>query len=142
MKTSDLHKSDYKFVLETPDPNFSPERNKRIIEETIREAEITRELKMKKWREGMGERSEAVVSFLRHVDQKNGGQIESYFGSKMLAHLRGADIIDELKNKLNVISTPSPIYIQGGMVKNSKGVIVGKEVSNVKKKLQRQKELG
>lgn len=93
---------------------------------------------MKLFREGLGERSEAVASFWHHVNMGRHNDIERYFGPSMLAKLRGADILDELRNKLNVITKPSPIYVQGGVVKTIKGDIVGKEVSNATKKQKRQ----
>jgi hypothetical protein len=135
-------RSTYRQLFDTPDRDFSPKRNKIIIERTIKKYEDKQREKFELFRNGIGERSEAVVSFWKHIDQKGSGDINRYFTPKMLAHLRGADIIDSLRNKLNVISRPSPIYIGDGLVKNSKGVIVGREVSNVKKKLQRQKKLG
>lgn len=130
---------DYKFVIETPDPDFSPKRNKLVIENTIKKYEAKRAEKMKLFREGVGERSEAVASFWKHIGNGRNNDINKYFDRRTLAHLRGADIIDSLRNKLNVITKPSPVIISDGLVKNAKGVIVGREVSNVKKKLQRQK---
>lgn len=137
MKTK-IDKRDYKFIPEKPDVNFSPEHNKRVIERTIAKYEKTRREKMKLFREGLGERSEAVASFWHHVNMGRHNDIERYFGPSMLAKLRGADILDELRNKLNVITKPSPIYVQGGVVKTIKGDIVGKEVSNATKKQKRQ----
>jgi hypothetical protein len=137
-----VDKKDLKYVKAVPDEGFSPERNKMIIESSIRKAELMRKLKYKKFHENISERSEAVASFLKHVDYKNGGNVENYFGRKTLNHLRGMDIVDELRSKLNMISTPSPCYVEGGMVKSFKGGIVGREVSNVKKKLKRKEKLG
>lgn len=138
-----LDKRDYKFVLDKPDADFSPERNKKIIEDSIKAYELKRATVYKKFYEGVRERAEAVASFLDHVNKGKGNNIEKYFGPKMLAKLRGLEIIDQIKSaRLNMITTPSPVYVEGGMVKNVKGVIVGKEVSNAKKKPKRQKKLG
>lgn len=138
-----LDKRDYRFVLDKPDADFSPERNKKIIEDSIRAYELKRSSVFKKFYEGVRERAEAVASFLDHVNKGGGNDVDKYFGPKMLAKLRGLEILDEIKSaRLNMITTPSPVYVEGGMVKNVKGVIVGKEVSNVKKKPQRKKKLG
>ena len=137
-----LDKRDAKFILDVPDKGFSPQRNKAVIERSIAKYEAMRAKKMKIFQEGIGERSEAVASFLEHVKQDKHHDIDRYFGPSMLAKLRGSEIIDTLRSKLNMIQTPSPVYVEGGMVKTIKGAIVGKEVSNAKKKLQRKEKLG
>jgi hypothetical protein len=136
-----LDKTDYKYVLNKPDQNFSPERNKAVIESTINEYDKMREEKRKLLKDGIGERSEAIASFLKHVNTGKGtDRVESYFTPQRLAHLRGEDIINSLKNGNKLYIKPKPFFTQGGVVKDSTGVIVGQEVSNVKKKLQRQKQ--
>jgi hypothetical protein len=137
-----LDKTDYKWVMDKPDPNFSPKRNQEVIDKSIKKYDEMREAKMKLFREGVGERSEAVVSFLKHVNDGKNNIINNYFTPKMLAHLRGEEIIDSIKEQNKLLIKPKPFYTQGGIVKSSTGGIVGREVSNVKKKLQRQKELG
>lgn len=128
---------DYKYIPERPDDNFSPEHNKYVIEKTIRETDKLRAAKMKSFKEGVGERAEAVASFFHHVNNNGHNNIEKYFGAKMLAKLRGLEIVDRLRARANVITPPTPIYVEGGMVKNIKGDIVGREVSNAKKKQKR-----
>jgi hypothetical protein len=56
---------------------------------------------------------------------------------KTLAKLRGLEIVDEMKSKLNMISAPTPVYVENGLVKNIKGKITGREISNVQKKQKR-----
>ena len=137
-----IDKRDYKFVPMTPDADFSPERNKQVIEGSIKKYEAMRLKKQKQFMEGIGERSEAVASFLHHVKQGRHNDVDSYFGKSTLTKLRGLEIVDNLRSRLNMVNQPSPVYIQGGMVKNIKGDIVGREVANVKKKPQRKKKLG
>jgi hypothetical protein len=139
--TMKISKRDYKFIPMTPDVDFSPERNKRVIEGSIRKYEAMRKKKQDQFMEGIGERSEAVASFLHHVKQGRHNNVDEYFGKSTLTKLRGLEIIDDLRSRLNMITPPSPVYIQGGMVKNIRGDIVGSEVANVKKKQKRQKKL-
>ena len=134
-----ISKRDKKFILDTPDPDFSPERNKQVIENSIKKYEAKRLERMKTFREGVKERSEAVASFWQHVNQGKHNDIDKYFGAKLLAKLRGADIIDELRGRANVINKPTPFYVEKGLVKNMGGKIVGKEVSNAKKAQKRTK---
>lgn len=97
-----------RFYVHDPDPNFSPERNKWIVEESIRRYEAFRKKKFKKVREGIAERSEAVASYLTSIhgaESKN--SVERYFGKRTLAYLRGLEITDRIramqsKNKIYV----------------------------------------
>jgi hypothetical protein len=134
-----ISKKDKKFVLDIPDEGFSPQRNRQVIENSIKKYEAKRAERMKAFREGISERAEAVTSFWHHVNQGKHNDIDRYFGPQMLAKLRGADIIDELRNRANVITKPTPFYIEKGIVKSMGGKIVGKEVSNVKKAQKRTK---
>jgi hypothetical protein len=133
MKTK-IDKRDYKFIPEKPDIDFSPERNRLVIDRSIKKYEAMMRKKHQQFMEGVGERSEAVASFLHHVKQGRHNNVDTYFGRSTLAKLRGLEIVDTLRSKINMITTPSPVYIQGGMVKNIKGDIVGREVANAKKK--------
>lgn len=138
MDTKDVNKKDFKFILDTPDPGFSPARNKFVINESIRKYEEMRAKKIAESVEGIRERSEAVASFLDHVNKGKDNNLERYFGKEVLKRLRGEEIVDELRGRLNMISRPTPFYVNKvGLVKNSKGVTVGKEVSNAKKKQKR-----
>jgi hypothetical protein len=122
-----------------PDVEFSPEKNKFVIENSIRKYEAMIKARQDKFKDNLRERTDAVASYLKHVDKGGVGEkkIEKYFSEKMFNKLRGLEIVDELRNRLNMITAPSPIYVEGGMVKNSKGDIVGREVSNAKKKSKR-----
>lgn len=128
---------DARFIPEKPDIDFSPQRNKQVIDNSIKKYEAMRASKQKQFIQGLGERSEAVASFLDHVKQGKHNNVDKYFGQRTLAKLRGLEIVDELKSKLNMISTPSPVYVQNGLVRDIKGKIVGKEISNAKKKQKR-----
>jgi hypothetical protein len=129
---------DKKFYVDTPDVGFSPKRNKQVIENSIKKYEAMRALKQKQFQEGVGERAEAVASFIQHVNQNGHNNLDRYFGPSMLAKLRGMEIVDRIKSA-GGISKPSPFYLDNGLVKNMQGKIVGKEISNVKKAQKRQK---
>ncbi len=92
-----------RFFNSDPD-GFSPERNKFIIEETIRKYEATRVKKVNDVVDHYSERADAVVSFIKSVDRGKGaqGNLEKYFGKQMLAYLRGQQIRDKLMNNMLV----------------------------------------
>lgn len=95
----DIAKVDYKFVPSSPDPGFSPERNKAIIEGTIKKYEKVRAQKMKKWREGVAERSDALAQYFTSPKFLS-TPFGKYFGKKWMAYLRGEKILDEVNNRI------------------------------------------
>lgn len=84
-----------KFYVAKPDPSFNPDRNKFIIEDTIRKYEATVIRKQKEYRDKVGERADAVATYLK--SRLVGSPIEKYFGRRQLAELRGQKIIQKLK---------------------------------------------
>lgn len=99
--TQNIQKDDHQrfFVPDGKvDPNFSPQRNKAIIEQTIQEYEKLRAKKASSQDEHFGERADAVLSYLHSVAVDGGSDrnMEKYFGKRMLAYLRGTQIRDQL----------------------------------------------
>lgn len=87
-----IHPTDWKFVKSEPDPDFSEEHNRMVIESTIQETERNQAQKRRDFNEQLKERADAVARFIQRVKAGSGeSNIESYFGKKMLAHLSGED---------------------------------------------------
>jgi len=90
--------ADRRFWPKDPDPNFSPERNKKVIEETIKEYEAKRARELKKFEKGLAERTDAVASYLTgRYGAYRSTPLERYFGKRYLAKLRGEKIVEKLK---------------------------------------------
>jgi len=53
--------------------------------------------------------------------------LEQYFGKRYLAHLRGEDITDELRERLRFVGIPTPPKLF-----DSKGKMLGKSVQKKK----------
>lgn len=91
MKIEGSERSDYqKYYIKNP-KNFSPERNKAIIDQTIKEYEDMRSKRMKGFYDDLGERIDAAASYLMYLE-RGGSSAEKYFGKKELARLRGEKI--------------------------------------------------
>lgn len=82
------------------DPDFSAKRNQKIIEGTIRKSALRRAQKEKEYVNSIKERSEAVASFLKHVNDGKHNNVVNYFGRRELARLRGEDISTQIRAKL------------------------------------------
>ncbi len=89
--------NDQKFYLEVPDEGFSPEKNKAIVENSIKKYELKRAKMKKEAVEFYRERADASASWLRVRSKGYNGGLDRYFGLNMLAHLRGDQILAELK---------------------------------------------
>lgn len=88
------------YYLEKPDPDFSPEHNAWVMKESIRKTNENRRLRTKQFNDNVGERVDAVVTYLRSRAAEGNTPIERYFGKKQLAHLRGQQILKTIKTKI------------------------------------------
>ena len=104
-------KEDYRRFYNKKLPNgFSEDGlaawNHSVVEQTIKDYEKMRVSEEKKRIAGYGERSDAVVSYLKALDRggwsKNGADhsLISYFGKRELARLRGMEIRQHLLNRV------------------------------------------
>ena len=97
MKTKNEKRDIAVYYKEEGDEGFSPERNKAIIENSIKKYEAKRKAQADKMVDKYGERADAVVSYIRAVDRGMTPSIESYLGKKYLAYLRGQELLAEMR---------------------------------------------
>lgn len=90
------------YFVEEGEVGFSPERNKAIVEGTIKKYEIKRRRQIAAFRDQVAERSDAVATYLQHVAQGGDDNIDKYFGKKELSRLRGEDKLAKLKRMYGV----------------------------------------
>lgn len=97
-----MEEMDYrKFYLEKGDPGFNPDRNRWVVENSIRKADAMRERKRKEFIDEYMERADAIVTYLKAIDRgKVHTNIVDFFGKHNLAHLNGEDKRKELKDKI------------------------------------------
>lgn len=98
MKNNHIAREDWKYVPVDPDPNFDADRNRRIIERTMKKAEKRQKEKLKESEAATRSRTSAIATYLKSIQQ--GGKssdISKYFGRKELARLRGESVLKELQ---------------------------------------------
>lgn len=90
---------DYKFVPLDPEPNFSPEHNRKVIQQTIEEGEKLWKKRQRLFNDGLKERTQAIGHYVDY--QKMGGEssVVDFFGKKELYMLKGQAILEELKKQ-------------------------------------------
>ena len=97
--------ADYGYMEENPygDPNFDPEKNKKIIADSIKRYERNRRSKKREYQESIRYRSAAIATYLESVKQGKGGDIKKYFGNEELARLRGQEVLNALKMNPEIV---------------------------------------
>lgn len=108
LKTSgQIDEKDFKYVPAEPEPGFSVEHNRRVIEESIKKNDRLMRQKQKEFDEAIEERTDASVSFLQALIRGKYNSSDphtaamKYFGKKELARLRGEEIRQQLMDNLN-----------------------------------------
>lgn len=91
---------DKKFFVEKGDQGFNPDRNKFIIEETIRQHDKNMKKKDKEYVDKLRERTDAVVCYLKRLVNGSSLSVEKYFGKRELARLRGEQIVNRIKGNI------------------------------------------
>lgn len=97
MKTSDIAKEDFKFFKEGGDPGFSPERNKAVVEATIKKHEANIARKNKDYVKQIEERSDVVASYLKSRWAQEGNPIDTYITRELMAQLRGQKRLETIR---------------------------------------------
>ena len=91
-----IQPEDYKYVIEKPDPKFSPERNKAVIQETIKNTEkFFKEIADKIDDEGMN-RIDILSSYGRYRCNRGEKNFKDYAGKKLWGQLIGEKILNRI----------------------------------------------
>lgn len=103
---SGLDPVDYRFINTNPDPDFSPERNQAIINQTVKDTEKFFETQVKAMDDAMEERIDILSSFALHNFNKDSKSIKKYLGKKQYEALIGEKIMSKIRvaetvNRLN-----------------------------------------
>ena len=92
----DIAKSDWKYVKVDPDPNFDPDKNRRVIDEVIKETESLTRKKRREFDSNIQERSEALAKYFESGQMKDSSSLAKYFGKKYFDYLRGQKTREEI----------------------------------------------
>ena len=107
IKTSgEIQQKDFRFVPKDAEAGFSPERNRKVIEDTIVKTDRRLAQLKKEYSEQVEERVDAVSYFLMNLIKHKSytsdptKAAEYYFGRKELARLRGEEIAEQIRSEL------------------------------------------
>jgi hypothetical protein len=102
-----IQSEDYRYFIEKPNKNFSPQRNKAIIQETIQETDKYFRGIGKVIDDNLGERIDLISTYA--TKRLGGGMTKSfadYVGKETISRLIGEKILEKIKvaesvNRLN-----------------------------------------
>ncbi len=114
---SGLNPIDYRFINPDPSPDFSPERNKAIVNETIRDAEsYYRKLHSGDDRD-LGNRVDILSSYAIYRFNRGTKSLKEYLGKDMYNAIIGEKLLEKLR-----IAQATNKLINSGKIK--KGVLL------------------
>lgn len=92
------------YYLHVPDPDFSPEHNKQVIENSIKKFEAKRKQIYKNAVERFAERADAVTTYIKAIDR--GGvdpRLDHFFTINQIRYFSGADLREKIHEGLRII---------------------------------------
>jgi len=100
-KQDKIIKDNLKWYKADGDVDFSPARNKWVIDKTIRDNEKLAKRKKDDYEDKLRERTDAVATYLTSRSAESDVPVERYFGKRNMAHLRGQKIVGRLQEMIN-----------------------------------------
>ncbi len=76
-----------------PDPDFSPARNNKVIEDSIKKYHRNKLRLEKIYEDQLAERVDAVASYWLHLGEGKDTSVEKYFGKHELERLQGRKLV-------------------------------------------------
>jgi hypothetical protein len=101
------------YFVEDGEAGFSPEKNKHIIDKTINKTDQIRKLKHQQFIDQLGERTDAVATYIKSRAAEGNTPLERYFGKQMMAKLRGEKIARILKGYYQMGGRKRKLYLPG-----------------------------
>lgn len=93
---NDIATEDHRFIVKDP-VNFSPERNKAVIAQTIREAETRMSKVQNAIEDALGERIEAVSAYGCYRFNRGDKTVKEYLGTKKWQEYVGEKLLDKVR---------------------------------------------
>lgn len=96
MDINSVDPKDYKYIVKKAD-GFSPERNKAVIGETIRETERYFSKLQNVMDDNLGERIEMVAAYGCYRFNRGDKTIDQYLGKKLMSQMIGEKILEKIR---------------------------------------------
>lgn len=87
-----------RYLIDGGDIGFNPDKNKAIVEGTLRHNWSLFRKRAMDYRAKLHERVEATAYYMSYLNSGKSGNAERYFGRRELARLRGIEFAREQKN--------------------------------------------
>ena len=96
-----VNRADWDLVPVDPDPDFSPEHNRKVIAETIRKNDLLQKKRRAEYNAKIDEKAADLAFYIKGIDQ--GGRttdINKYFGKAHIAKMRGIEIRNQIMSQM------------------------------------------
>jgi len=97
MDINSINPKDYKYIVKKP-VGFNPDRNKAVIQETIRETERYFAKLQDVFDDNLGERIEAVAAYGCYRFNRGDKTVDQYLGKKIMSQLIGEKILEKVRS--------------------------------------------
>ena len=92
-----LDPKDYKYIIDVPDPDFSPKRNRAIVEETIKDTENYYKILHGGKDTDLENRVDILSSYGRYRFNRGHKQIKEYLGKEQYEAIVGERLMEKLR---------------------------------------------
>lgn len=95
---TDFSSDNYRYYVEKPDPDFSPEHNYAVIQQTIDEYEQMRNGLTDKTKAASEDRADILASFAKYkLDQGGEKKVEEWLGKQRINELYGEALLEKIR---------------------------------------------
>lgn len=88
-----------RFWKDRPDPDFDAKHNEEVVARSIKHAEEHRAAMLKAQNEGLGDRVNALSSFIKYKVNGGSKDADGYFGRREMARLQGKKVMTILQER-------------------------------------------
>lgn len=98
LELKDIHSDNYRYYVEKPDKNFSPQRNYAVIQSVLAENDHMQRMIDPKVEKNAGNVADILASFAKYkLDIGGGKQIEQYLGPHWMTKIYGEKLIEKIR---------------------------------------------
>ncbi|MHB9161556.1 MAG: hypothetical protein ACYC6W_11840 [Nitrosotalea sp.] len=95
---SNIHPDNYRLYVERPEKDFSPERNRNVINQVISENDSMQKELQSSVKENAGNVADILSSFAKYKLDKDGGkQLEQWMGKEGMKKIYGPKLLEKIR---------------------------------------------
>jgi hypothetical protein len=98
LSLSEIHPDNYRLMVEKPDKDFSPDKNRAVLKQVLAENDKMQAELNDKVKENAGQTAEILSHFAKYkLDIGGGKQLEQYLGKSWMSKIYGEKLIEKIR---------------------------------------------